>query len=167
MVLNLCPCVFCLIGRGFYLFIRSRLADEGWAPSLSPTPIAAREAGGSSTGDFDRMERPLGSDTVGGRRHAPSINFVRIRMKRAFCSFLFQWGWGEGGGIQREEGGGGDLIGILVPGSVGRGRQAAGQGARDSDGNSVRSLLKKHAHRRPDAGWVRPVTWSCPVQGPL
>ena len=52
------------------------------------------------------MERPLGSDTVGGRRHTPSINFVRIRMKRAFCSFLFQWGWGEGGGIQREEGGG-------------------------------------------------------------
>ena len=44
-----------------------KAVDGGSAPSLSPIPIAAREAGGSSTYDINRIERLLGSDTVGGR----------------------------------------------------------------------------------------------------
>ena len=60
------------LGVAFLLINVEHVADGGWAPSLSPIPIAVREAGASSTGDIDRIEWSLGSDTVGGRRHPPS-----------------------------------------------------------------------------------------------
>ena len=107
---------------------RMPLSKHGWLPPLSLSVsravlIAAHGTGDSSTYDSNRIGRLLGSDTGGGGC-PPQIRLSGMGSRRPLPSaiFFFQRGWARVG-VEREEGGGRgrwDLIGILVPGSVGR-----------------------------------------------